>query len=146
MIATRERPVTSPGAEALIDAMRKVERNITHTYGPFTLFGLFERESIPGRWDLVVSAPWLPEGREGIQIIANYVARLPKAEAIQIARIVPLAPESTPVRSFTEEVSIIDKGVFATGSTSIGNAEVVRGYILVSQKGTPIPQPLGKRG
>lgn len=29
----------------------------------FTLFGLFMRADAPGTWDLVVSAPWLEEGK-----------------------------------------------------------------------------------
>ena len=31
--------------------------------GDFTLFGLFMRSDAPGTWDLVVSAPWLEEGK-----------------------------------------------------------------------------------
>ena len=31
--------------------------------GDFTLFGLFMRADAPGTWDLVVSAPWLEDGK-----------------------------------------------------------------------------------
>ncbi len=79
-------------------------------------------------------------------MIAHHVARLPKEVAIQIARIVPLPPESIPVRSIVEAVSIINEGFVPVGPVAIGSAEVVRGYILVSQKGKPAPQPLGMRG
>lgn len=38
-------------------------RDIAAKKGDFTLFGLFMRADAPGTWDLVVSAPWLEQGK-----------------------------------------------------------------------------------
>lgn len=44
---------------------RDAEVQVSQEHGNFYLFGLFEREQTPGRWDLVASAPWLKTDREG---------------------------------------------------------------------------------
>ena len=43
--------------------LRKAMHEIAAKKGDFTLFGLFMRSDAPGTWDLVVSAPWLEEGK-----------------------------------------------------------------------------------
>lgn len=43
--------------------LRKAMRDIAAKKGDFTLFGLFMRADAPGTWDLVVSAPWLEQGK-----------------------------------------------------------------------------------
>lgn len=41
----------------------KAMHEITAKKGDFTLFALIMRSDAPGTWDLVVSAPWLEDGR-----------------------------------------------------------------------------------
>lgn len=146
MIAVKEIPVISPSMEDLLSALREAERLLTYRYEPFTLFGLFEREGVQERWDLIASAPWLEKGRKGIEVMAQVIAKLPKEEATQISRIVILAPESAAVQAIVDAATVIDKGFAVVGPMLIGRAEVTRGYLLVSQKGQPIMQPLGMRG
>lgn len=146
MVTVDETPVVSPNIEDLLSALREAERRLTSQHGPFTLFGLFEREGSQERWDLVASAPWLERGRKGIEIMAQVIARLPKEEAIQISRIVTLPPESAGVQAIVKAATVIDKGFAVVGPTFIGRAEVTRGYLLVSQKGQPLIQPLGRHG
>ena len=43
--------------------LRKAMRDIGTKKGDFTLFGLFMRADSPATWDLVVSAPWLEQGK-----------------------------------------------------------------------------------
>lgn len=43
--------------------LRKAMRDIAAKKGDFNLFGLFMRADAPGTWDLVVSAPWLEQGK-----------------------------------------------------------------------------------
>src|SRR5687767_14946647 len=43
-------------------ALRKAMREISNTKGDFTLFAKILRSDALGKWDLVVSAPWLQEG------------------------------------------------------------------------------------
>ncbi|OQY43362.1 MAG: hypothetical protein DRR08_33160 [Candidatus Parabeggiatoa sp. nov. 2] len=37
-----------------------IERTIAQEKGDFKLFALFERENVPGIWDVVLAADWLP--------------------------------------------------------------------------------------
>ncbi len=145
-MTVNEISVISPSTEDLLSALREAERDLTRRYGPFTLFGLFERESAQDRWDLVAAAPWLEKGRKGIEIMAQVIARLPKEEAVQISRIVTLDAGGPAVQAIVDAATVIDKGFAAVGPTLIGRAEVTRGYLLVSQKGQPLAYPLGRRG
>ncbi len=43
--------------------LEKVAQAFEAKHEPFALFGLFMREDSSGGWDLVVSAPWLEEGK-----------------------------------------------------------------------------------
>ena len=50
----------------LAENLRRAEEAMAEQHGPFILFGLFEQEETPGRWDAVAAAPWLTSNRAGI--------------------------------------------------------------------------------
>lgn len=43
------------------DKLAELHDRIEQERGPFQVFGLFEREEAPGRWDLLVAAPWMTD-------------------------------------------------------------------------------------
>jgi len=43
----------------LFDKFQQAEEELSREHGRFSLFGLFERRNLIGRWDVVMSAPWL---------------------------------------------------------------------------------------
>lgn len=60
--------------------------------GPFTLFALFLRNETPDKWDLVVSSPWLEEGKlkalgELVEALGDKVG---DEEILSLSRIVTL--------------------------------------------------------
>jgi hypothetical protein len=67
----------------MIDYLAKLEEvaeAIEAKRGPFALFGLFMREDSPRLWDIVVSAPWMEEGRvtalrEFVEVLTNAFGR-----------------------------------------------------------------------
>lgn len=71
-----------------------VEQEIAQEKGPFTLYGLFQREEGANYWDLVVSAPWLgPNKRVALEyIVAKLRKYLAEADFLKLSRIVPLDP------------------------------------------------------
>lgn len=139
--------IAGPTIKDLMEQMRQVERAAARQWGAFNLFGLFEREDTPGRWDVIVSAPWLEAGRKGILTITHYVSALLRPEtAVLIARIVPLPPESDFVRTLNALAQNRDEGVVSTGPLNVGGVEIERGYLLVSQSGIPLMQTLGMHG
>jgi hypothetical protein len=79
--------------QSLVERLQKAERALTSAHGPFVLFVLAERETAPGKWDLLISAPWLETNRKGIQQIVDALkAYLTPAEWLQLASITPLPP------------------------------------------------------
>ncbi len=86
----------------LFEQFRKAEKTISEKYeadGDFTLFGLFERDDIPGKYDVIVSAYWLIGGLGSLTILTRLVQ-----EAIgtgwwrQIGRFV-IVPQEDPLIS-----------------------------------------------
>ncbi len=49
------------------------EEKIASERGEFTLFGLFERTDIFGKYDVVVSAPWLKDDLSSLSVITDLV-------------------------------------------------------------------------
>jgi hypothetical protein len=57
----------------LFEIFRKSEEEISKIRGEFTLFGLFEREDIPGKFDAIASAEWLKNDRASLIFLADFV-------------------------------------------------------------------------
>jgi hypothetical protein len=45
--------------KAMIEKLKKAEAATAAERGAYALFALFLRKDAPGRWDLLVSAPWI---------------------------------------------------------------------------------------
>ncbi len=83
------------GGDALLMAQkfRDAEEQVAQEKGGFYLFGLFEREQIPGRWDLLASAPWLKTDREGTyQLIVTLRERMSIDDWKLIGAVIPREP------------------------------------------------------
>ena len=68
----------------LIENCRRVEREMSQAWGGFALFGLFERDETAGKWDILVSAPWLTTDLAGIRrVVDALVPHVSKAEWLE---------------------------------------------------------------
>lgn len=77
--------------QGLVERLQTAEKAIASERGPFVLFVLAEREEAPGKWDLLVSAPWLDTSREGVQqMVDGLKTYLTPADWVQLASITPL--------------------------------------------------------
>ena len=84
---------TRETGQGLVERLRTAEEAIASAHGPFVLFVLAEREEAPGKWDLLVSAPWLETNRKGVQqMVDRLKVYLTPSDWLQLASITPLSP------------------------------------------------------
>jgi hypothetical protein len=92
----------------MIDQRRFMEamEAITRKRGPLTLFALLMRADSAGKWDLLLAAPWIDEGKlKAFSYVANEIhARLAEDEVLAISRIAQLPEGSTALRAILDEV------------------------------------------
>ena len=74
---------------------------------PFTLFALFMREEVPGRWDLVVSAPWVSDQGDALNYLVDRIKTdLGPGALINLSRIVFVDPNEQAVQDLNRDISI----------------------------------------
>lgn len=72
--------------------------------GEITLFSLMLPRDSDGRWDLIVSAQWLPDALESYQFIAASLKRfLSKSDMARIGRIVIIDANDPAVTTFVSK-------------------------------------------
>jgi hypothetical protein len=129
---------------AFVEKLKAIEEEIARERDGFALFALFEREELPGRWDVVFSAPWVGESKRSA---IDYVVRKTRAaldweEFLTIARFVPLRPSEDFVRALTQMVRVAH-GLIELHHEVIDGLLITRGYVITSQ---PNSQPLLETG
>jgi hypothetical protein len=90
-----------------IDKLRALEKEIAQERGDFVLFALVQREeTMPGRWDLLVSAPWFEKNEKAtLDYLAEKLnATLSAQEMIQISRIILFPPDDPRLQEFKHRV------------------------------------------
>lgn len=102
--------------------LRKAMRDIAAKKGEFTLFGVFMRADAPGRWDLVVSAPWLEEGK--LKSLAEFTRLLADSigeQSLQgFSRIVTLKRKDPAVKAMISSFPVDDGEVRLQRSNLFG--------------------------
>jgi hypothetical protein len=106
---------------------------IARAFGPFSLFGLFEREDNPGKLDLIVAAPWLKTDRGGLLKIASYLPHLTAEEGALIGRIVALEPDTEFVQGMNRMIQDHAGRALEIGSASMWGTDISHGYVIASQ-------------
>ncbi len=72
--------------------LQNLEQRLEEEKGPFKLFGIFLREESPGRWDLLVSSPWIDDNKHrAVRELSQALSRaLTRQQVLLISRIVPI--------------------------------------------------------
>ncbi len=118
----------------LMESVRGAEGTMAREYGEFILFGLFQTEETAGKWDVVVSAPWLTTNRMGIQrVVDGLSAFLAPGNWSQIGGVVPLPPDSEFVRT-AARIFRVEHKVSETSSFNIGDVQVIRAVVITAGK------------
>ncbi len=116
----------------------RVLHSIEAERGPFALAGLFMREDSPGRWDLVVSAPWLQRGK--LMALGEFVKRLSDAlgqdEVLSLSRIVTLNRKDPVLKRILQDLGTITQPVERVGHNLFG-LPLEHAYVLRAHARTP---------
>ena len=118
----------------IAERIRRAEEKVARERGGFSLFGLFEREDVPGKWDLVAAAPWLAERGAGIKQIIDLVGAVFDAKdwAI-IATVVPLETESDFVQAITRKYTL-EHGLEEIGNVYVNGTYVNHAFLITANK------------
>ena len=102
-----------------IEKFRQAMNEISAKKGKFEFFGLFQYESAPDQWDLVVSARWMEGSRlKGLREFVDLAAPLIGNEDMRVvSKVVPLNHDNPYLREILETVGV-DNG-WLTLATSV---------------------------
>ena len=102
--------------------LRRAMREIAAKKGDFTLFGLVMRADAPGTWDLVVSAPWLEEGKLKAlrEFTALLAASIGEESLKQLSRVVTLSDKDPALKAVVVAFSIDDGEIHVQRSNLFG--------------------------
>ena len=82
-------------AMLMAQKFQAAEEKVAEEQGGFYLFGLFERQRTPGRWDLVAAAPWLKTDRDGtLELIVLLRDKMDTEDWKIVASVFPVEPSS----------------------------------------------------
>lgn len=121
-----------------VSSLRKAMHEIAAKKGDFTLFGLFMRSDAPGTWDLVVSAPWLEEGKlKATNEFAKLLADSIGEHALRnFSRIQTVGSDNPALESILTAFSV-DDGEVRIQKSNLFGLEIEDAIILRAKK----PQP-----
>ncbi len=110
-------------------------REIAAKKGDFTLFGLFMRADAPGTWDLVVSAPWLEEGKlRALGELTDLLSKSIGEHALrQLSRIVTLKSDDPALKAVIAAFSVEDGEVRVQRSNLFG-LQIEDGIIMRAKR------------
>ena len=115
--------------------LKKAMREIAAKKGQFALFGVFMRADGPGKWDLVVSAPWLETGT--LKVRSEFTALLSESigekSLVELARIVTLKAGDPSVKAVMSAFSVEDGELRVQRSTLFG-LEIEDGIIFRAKR------------
>src|SRR5205085_7760625 len=118
-----------------IEKLRKVMQRVAAEKGDFVLFGLFSTEGSPGRWDLVISAPWLERGKlkalsEFVEILSSVVGQ---KEVLSLSKIVTLNHDDPSLKAILKTVQV-ENGTVVLQDNNLFGLEIKQAYILHAKR------------
>ncbi len=116
--------------------LRSIKTQLEGEKGPFVLFGLFLRENSPGKWDLVVAAPWLHEDKyEDYKIVSDKLsAILPQNQMIDLSRIVILNEGNPGLSALLHAVHVAGNGYLEVRDSNFFGLSIRHAHILAAEK------------
>ena len=126
-----------------LEKLRQVMRELAAEKGDFTLFGLFLREEAPDKWDLVISSPWIEEGK--LTALGEFVEKLTSTigedEVREVSRIITVNYGDPNLDAILRAVSL-DDGLMEVMESLFFGLPIKHAYILRSKR----PPQRSKRG
>lgn len=131
-----------------VASLLKVERALAREKGAFALFAAFLREDGLGKWDLVISAPWVERDKEAALrlISARVQAALKPQQLLSVSRIALVEPTSPEVMAINREFRVERSPVEVWDRSFFGMA-IRHAHILASARQDAVipanPSPAG---
>jgi len=118
-----------------IDKLRQLMGDLSNEKGEFSFFGLFLRAEAHDRWDLVVSSPWLEDGR--LKALREFVEKLAAAigedQLLSISRVVTLNADDPALDAVIKAVSVED-GLVEIRDTDLFGLKIAHAYIMRAKR------------
>ena len=120
-------------------------RELSTEKGEFDLFGLFLRTEAPDKWDLVVSSPWLEQGK--LKALSEFVEKLNVAigeeQVLSLSRVVTLNADDPALHAVTRAVKVnLDDDPIEMHDSDLFGLPIRHAYILRAKR----PQPRVAQG
>ena len=126
----------------MVEKFREAEEKVSAERGGFYLFGLFERERTPGRWDLVASAPWLKTDRDGtLDIMISLRDKMKTEDWKMIGGIFPIEPSAPYVEWITKHFRLQHQ-LEEISKTGFGNVHIGHAFLITAN---PSPAQVGQQ-
>ena len=123
----------------LVNHFGRLESRVAGQKGEFALFALFQREEAPGRWDLIVSAPWIGTDKNAaVDFFVNEIQSYLGPENLTLlSRIVVVDPDNSAVEALNRAVHV------EHGNTEIRDSNLfglpVKHAIIITSKRPSAP-------
>jgi hypothetical protein len=112
-----------------------IEHEVSSEKGEFSLFGLFLREDIENKWDLVVSASWIePDKEHALDYLAKRLRlHLQPQELLTISRIV-FVDEDSPASEAVHRAIRVKGSTAEVQDSNFFGLQIKHAYIITSKK------------
>jgi hypothetical protein len=128
-------------AVTIAEKFRKAEEEVARDRGGFVLFGLFEMEDHPGKWDLVAAAPWLDTlSTSGIKEVIDAVSRHFSAKDWEIISVVVTMKTDSEFAQAVTRKFHLEHEVEEIGNTYVNGVFISHAFLITSnQNPSPVP-------
>jgi hypothetical protein len=116
----------------LMNKLIAIEKDLAEKRGSFWLFAFVLPKSSETGWDLIIAAPWLESGMDGLNWITTLLQnRLTKKEVGQIARVIIFDKFSATVKRVRREMPR-KNGIQELVNTDFLGLPVKQAYIIAA--------------
>ena len=118
----------------LLEEIVSIERQASQEKGEFYLFALFLREESPGKWYLLVSAPWIETDEEGaLRYLSSLVqSRLTPPDLLSLSKIVLIDMDNPGLEAVQNAVAV-EHGKVEIRDSNFFGLEIKQAYIITSK-------------
>jgi len=124
----------------LAEKLRGIETEISLEKGDLLLFSLVLRDRSQDRWDLLISASWIPAKKRGTldYIAGKLKGKLNTRELQRISRIVILEPDDPFVTNMQSAIQV-EHGMTEWIDCTINNVRIDQAYVITARR-EPVPK------
>jgi hypothetical protein len=134
--------VTGKIISEVVDKFLFIEKEIAQEKGGFVLFALFEPEDAQGKWDVIISAPWIGDKKkEALNYITSKISsKLSWQEQVLLSRILLLDPSDDLVNHIHTMVEVEHGNNIRFTNSIFNGVHVKDAFIITSKRHAALPE------